>query len=275
MSINFLIVGSMRSGTSTLTCLLNRHRDISLPERELYYFSFPGVYARGEDWYEKRVASLTSRRRVIGEKCVSYGYLPEARDRIWRYSPEVRLIWILRHPVERAYSHYIHNVNNGLERRPFAVAIREERTGATTAKFRSYIHRSRYVLEIRRFLSRFPRRQLCVLTLEELVGAPRATLRSVFDFLGVSVSGYRYRPVALNQRYRAAFPGLVGWCVGRFGYFSVAHRAARLFRLPVHPGKLDRAVALDLHYLFEDDNRELRDMVGVDTGQWRPPIVAV
>src|SRR4051812_28876271 len=109
--VDFLIVGSMRCGSSSLSTVLNGHPRISLPARELYFFSQDSVYARGERWYEREIKRRTRARCLIGEKCVSYGYIPESRDRIWRYSPDVRLIWILRDPVQRAVSHYHHNVN--------------------------------------------------------------------------------------------------------------------------------------------------------------------
>jgi hypothetical protein len=181
----------------------------------------------------------------------------------------MRLLWILRSPTERAYSHFIHNVNNGLERRSFEDAIDAELQGLPVGKFLQYLARGIYLNEIRWFGDRFPSDQLLIVTLDELTIQPMAVLSRIFGFLGVDPEEYEYRPLALNQRYRAAFPRLAGRCARTFGYYSFPHRIVRAARLPYGHPPLSQRLRTRLNSYYDQSIQELESHLGIDLTSWR------
>ena len=101
---NFFIAGTMRSGTTSLTRYLDAHPDVFIaPQKEIHYFDLN--YPRGIDWYRQQFSNV-DREVAVGDATPSYVYLEEAVARMTETVPDARVIVLLRHPVDRAYSHY-------------------------------------------------------------------------------------------------------------------------------------------------------------------------
>jgi hypothetical protein len=222
---DFLIVGAMKSGSSTLVELLNRHPDVSLPSRELYFFS--ERFDRGIAWYGEELRRRTVPARLLGEKCVTYGYIPDATAHIARTLPGIKLVWILRDPVQRTYANYMHNRRNGVETLPFRTALEREAEGRARSLYTRYVERSCYAREIQRFREHFPPSQLHVLLFEELLARPMEVLGGLFAFLGIEAGGYEYRPVHRNSGGTPAFPFAVRLASACFGFGGTVHRRVR------------------------------------------------
>jgi sulfotransferase family protein len=267
---DFLIVGAMKSGSSTLVELLNRHRDLSLPSGELYFFS--EKFDRGIDWYGEQLRRRTVPARLLGEKCVSYGYIPEAASRIAHTLPAAKLVWILRDPVQRTYANYMHNRRNGIETLPFRAALEREAAGRARSRYTAYVARSCYAREIERFQELFPPARIHVLLFEELLARPMERLGGLFDFLGVETDGYEYRPVHRNAGRSPRFPfpvRLAGTC---FGMGSKIHRRVR--ELCTTAGPYPRLGEDDEAYLREvlrEPNAQLAALLGRDLAAWDAP----
>ena len=135
---DFLVIGAQKSGTTTLADRLAAHPDVYLPAREVHYFSHR--YDRGPDWYRRALAGAPP-GALLGEKSPSYLTDADAPARIAAALADVRLIAVLRDPVDRAYSHYWHNRRLAKEHLSFAEAVAAEPTRAAGA---SAIHRARY-----------------------------------------------------------------------------------------------------------------------------------
>ncbi len=134
---NFIIVGAMKSGTSTLRDLLTLRDDVFLPPGEVHFFSDDEKYARGMDWYASLFATAQT-AVAVGEKTPTYSYLPECAVRIHQHLPDVKLVWLFRDPVARTYSHYWHSVKNGSERLSFHAAIETESDRVRKDRWRGY-----------------------------------------------------------------------------------------------------------------------------------------
>lgn len=179
-----VIIGAMKCGTTALHRLLDLHPAIGMaPSKEVNFFlgaDRPGASAgrwwRGLDWYARQ---FPGDAEVLGES--SPGYTspdhPEVAERIAAHVPDVRLVYLVRDPLERAVSQYLHHRRDGHERRPLATALLDPRS--------QYIARSRYHERLLPFLDRFRREQILVLDQADLASHPRATLREVFAFVGV------------------------------------------------------------------------------------------
>jgi hypothetical protein len=170
---DFLIIGAMKAGTSSLHRYLGQHPDISVSTpKELDFFS--RHYDRGLGWYRQQFSGAVS-----GESSTSYlkAHLwPETVARIRADLPHARLICVLREPVDRALSHYLHNVWRGRESRPFTQAVTPDSNIFMT---------SRYGWQLDRYLAEFPPERLLLVTTDELDHSPKRVLRRILRFLGV------------------------------------------------------------------------------------------
>jgi Sulfotransferase domain len=173
----FLLIGAMKSGTTTLYWYLAQHPDVFMPALKEPNF-FNDHWHRGVGWYERLFAGAGA-AVARGEASVRYTSFPndpECPSRIAAVVPDVRLLFLAREPVDRIRSHYLHEVAALRERRPLERAVRENPI---------YLDRSRYAMQLERYLQHFPREQLLVLRAEDLFRAPLDVLPRVFTFLGL------------------------------------------------------------------------------------------
>lgn len=192
---NFLIIGAMKSGTTALYYYLEQHPEIYMsPVKEPNFFSSQGQEnTAGAVTHIGTYQNLfrgVSGEKAIGEASHCYLYEPRAAAEIRRYVPEAKLIAILRNPIERAYSHFLHMVRTGSEPiGDFAQALREEEAGAYKERtFQDYIGRGLYYSQLKRYFGTFDREQVRVYLYEDLSDAPTSTVQGAFRFLEVDDS---------------------------------------------------------------------------------------
>jgi len=174
---DFIIAGAPRSGTTWLYELLARHPQIHMArpaKPEPKFFLVDEQFAKGlayyAHWFEPAHPG-----QLAGEKSTNYLESPIAAQRIHDALPEVRLIFMLRDPVERAYSNYLWSRMNGLERETFETALALERERERNLPFAlrfarpfSYFSRGLYADLLQRYFELFPRRQILVLRFEDI-----------------------------------------------------------------------------------------------------------
>jgi sulfotransferase family protein len=215
---DFLILGAQKAGTTALYAYLRWHPQVTGPSFKEVSF-FDRHYARGERWYR---AHLPIRRSgIVGEASPSYLFHPLAPERVARMLPRARLIALLRNPVDRAFSHYQHEVALGREELSIegALAREDERMqGELERMLRdpsyfsyawwnyTYAARGRYAEQLERWLDAFPREQLLVLFTEELAADTAGTYRRVLDFLGVDARGLDSYPRIFEREYGGMDP---------------------------------------------------------------------
>ena len=203
---DFLIVGAQKAGTTALYSYLRRHPTIVGPWWKEVSF-FDRHFSRGESWYRGHFPSrprtwLVKRRTRVealaGEASPGYLFHPFAPERVRRLLPDVRLIALLRDPVDRALSHYHHEVALGREALPFEEAIEREpeRMRGELERMRdpayfshawwnfTYLGRGRYAEQLSRWFSVFPREQMLIVPSDELLEQPARTYARVLEFLG-------------------------------------------------------------------------------------------
>jgi hypothetical protein len=177
---NFLIIGAMKGGTTSLYSYLRAHPEIFMPPtKELHYFVAEKNLRRGAGWYRRQFRGAGD-AVAVGEASTDYTKYPLFRgvpERIADLTPRVRLIYVVRNPLERIRSHYLHDVARGRERRPIGEAVSGNE---------HYLAPSRYAMQIEEYLKHFPREQLLLVTSEGLRNDRRATMRRVHDFIGVT-----------------------------------------------------------------------------------------
>lgn len=182
---DFVVIGAMRSGTTSLARFLRARPDVGMsPVKELHFFD--RNYHMGLDWYAQQFSDTSG--AIRGEATPNYMYRSEVAHRIRSCLPSAKLVAILREPVARAYSHYWHRVARGAESLSFEDAVRAEpaRLGRSTCRrpeHIAYVDRSRYGAQLRRFYDLFPAAQIRVLVLEEVDRDPAAQLGDLLTWL--------------------------------------------------------------------------------------------
>jgi hypothetical protein len=183
---NFLIIGAQRSGTTSLFQVLKRHPQIFLPDiKEVNFFFHDNHYRRGVEYYQTFFAEAPPSADLVGEASPGYLCKPEVPRRIHGLLPSVKLVAVLRNPVDRAYSQYWDNRRFLAEPLSFEQAMEVALTPEYRHGQRGYFSRGAYINQIESYLEMFKREQMLVLIFEDLKKDPEAVFRRCFDFLGV------------------------------------------------------------------------------------------
>ena len=202
---HFLGVGAPKCGTTSLHDILSEHPQIELPsDKELHFFDNPEHHKKGLDWYAQHFSETN---KVRGEFTPAYMSYPETPERIFNdVGPDVKLIFMFREPVERAFSEYQHNYRRGLVNdATFEAAVERELSDTTTTGFDkrlfSFIERGRYADQVERFLKFFPRENMHFIRFrEDFIADKENCIREVQQFLGVDVLD-----LDIEKRSNAAF----------------------------------------------------------------------
>lgn len=192
---DFVIAGAPRSGTTWLTSALDRHPDLWMAkplQPEPKFFLIDELYACGIEEYSRRWFADAPQGVRVGEKSTNYLESAVAAERMAEHLPDVRLVFVLRDPVERAISNYRWSVSNGMEHADLdtALELEEERERTVEPRLRyarphAYVSRGRYAELLAPWLDHFPREQVAVIRFEDLVGDAETTVVRVHEHVGV------------------------------------------------------------------------------------------
>lgn len=206
MRPGFLVIGAAKAGTTSLCQLLSQHPALFLSTpKELHWFSFDEVHAHGADWYESHFDAAAA-DQLAGEGSTTYTVrrlFPRVAERVARYRPDMKLIYVVREPLARIESVWL-QLRHFLTASPFQrVGVRELPAGmrVSTSFDESLktcadclIESTDYGAELAEFRGRFPPAQIHVILFERLFADPRVELRRCFEFLGVDA---RFEPAEL------------------------------------------------------------------------------
>jgi hypothetical protein len=192
--VDFLLVGAQKSGTTSLHAYLSEHPDISMAKKKEVHF-----FDTDENFFEKKpdynhyhsFFDLDQQAgKIYGEATPSYMYCRNAPARIWQYNKNMKIIVILRNPVERAFSHWNMEVSRGAESLNFydAITKEEERCRETLPAQHyvySYVDRGFYMAQLKELWRCFGKNQVLVLNYDQFFSQPIEMLGLVFSFLQV------------------------------------------------------------------------------------------
>ena len=200
---DFLIIGAQKAGTTTLFDCLRQHPQISMPGvKEVHFFDLN--YDKGVSWYKQFFRRKVSfGRRISGEASPYYLFHPLVPERVSRHVPQVKLIVLLRNPVDRAYSHFRHEIKHNTENlSSFEEAIKQEAERVLPAEelliagkvqrssdhqCYSYIGRGMYARQVEHWLKYFLRSQMLFVKSEDFFSNPKEELAAIYRFLEVRV----------------------------------------------------------------------------------------
>lgn len=187
---NFIVAGASKAGTEWLRLALREHPDIWMPGGLETLDFFSRKYDRGADWYREIFADR-GEEKAVGEKSSSYILIPESAERIAQYNPQMKIVFVLRQPIDRAYSHYCMWLRGGL----VSDDVDRELTAASPLVDEGFYHR-----HMQRFRDHFPDDQLKIMLYDDLRANVPQFLTDIYDFLGVDST---FRPDVMEEKYHA------------------------------------------------------------------------
>ena len=218
---NFIIIGTIKGGTSSLYNYICNHPQV-LPaiQKEVHFFDTH--FNKGIDWYLAHFPEIpTNKNLLTGEASPNYMYFKQAAKRLFNYFPNTKLILVLRNPIDRVVSHYYMEKRHGQHGRSLEEVIAKEKTilkkmennPKANAKLlepaRGYLSFSLYVYFLKKWIKFFPKERFLILQSEEMYERPEATMKQVFEFLELpdyQINEYRkycpgsYSPIDKNTR---------------------------------------------------------------------------
>jgi Sulfotransferase family len=275
----FLIIGAMKSGTTALHRYLGMHPDVFFAkQKELHFFAIddpgndgepPGNWHRGLDWYRAQFTGSAG-YSAVGEATPKYTRWPRHRgvpERISRTLPGARLVYVVRHPLERMTAHYLHEVSRGAEQRDMNRAF---------ASDDRYLDASRYAMQLDQYLHYFGEEQILVVSSEQLRSDYRGTVEAVAGFVGVDPELVPETPpepvhVTADKRSPSTALGSLRRIPGRSRAPEWARRAVLVaasrpidaWRIPIDPGLEE-----NLREVLRADADRLRPLPLVDVDSW-------
>lgn len=278
MVVDFMIIGAQKCGTTSLSQQLAGHPEVCFSR-----IKEPGYFNEADDWraglkrYHELFEPLDG--QICGEASTMYTFLPEYLDthvRLYDYNPHLKLIYMMRNPVDRVLSNYTHNLVRSLEARPPEAVVFADP---------GYISRSRYAVQIRPYLERFGRSQVKLLIFEEYIQNQRLVLTEVADFLEINPTAYPdAEPAEANRsvgEYHLKSPLIESLARSRWFDLVRANVPASI-RQPVRrslSNRLDESpsfspeLKLELWRWLEDDVTAIESVLGRTLSVWRDTFV--
>lgn len=196
---DYMIIGAQKSGTTALFSFINQHPKTLRQTGEIHYFD--NQYQHDLAWYRKQFPEKPDDSYIIGDKSPYYLFHPLVAKRVYKHFPNVKIIIVLRNPVDRSYSQYQMNRRNKSEKESSfeeALYLEKKRTAGEEEKMiddptyhswnhkhYSYVARSHYVDQVKHWLKYFPRDQILFVDSNRLRHHLQETMDEVFEFLGV------------------------------------------------------------------------------------------
>jgi hypothetical protein len=269
---NLVVVGAQKCGTSGLHYHLGLHPEISMSKpKELNFFIEERAWPRGIEWYR---GHFDPRARVRGESSPNYTAYPHhlgVAERMHSVIPDARLIYVVRDPLLRIASHWVHNYAKRREKGDLAATLSHPNT--------SYVIRSQYFMQLQRFLRHYERERILVLQQSDFRKDRVSTLRRVFEFVGVDPDFTH--PSFERERHSTARKTRATRLAARLERMSKTRRGRLLppkfwfalderlpLRRPIERPDVRAALPDETLRVLREDAERLRELVGRDFAGW-------
>lgn len=267
---DFIIIGAMKSATSSLQKQLELQNGIFMSEpKEPNFFSNDEIFSHGERWYSNlfRDASPVD---LKGEASTHYTKLPRYPDTVERlknYAPEVKLVYVMRQPIDRLISHYVHNWSMGFVNRKVSIE-------PAISSYGNFIEYGLYFKQLIPWFEKFGKENILPVFFDRLLDSPQSELERICSFIGYSgqpcwieeadasnVSGQRLRKFPL---YSLVVESSLGSCARRtFVPKSFRETVKSRLRLADRPD-ITSETRIKLETIFDEDLESLGTLLGVE-----------
>ncbi len=277
MKPNFIIIGAARSGTTSLYKYLDAHPDIFMSDiKEINFFSNERYWKKGKKWYEAHFRGAVE--SAIGEASTSYTNYPIMQNvprRLAEYLPDVKFIYILRDPIDRLVSHYLHKIRRGEERRELTEIIYNYPDD-------QLIWQGKYYSQLEQYMEYFSMNSFLIITINELKDKPDVVVKKIYKFLGVSHDfNHTNLKKAHNANRSITRKNWFGHKVLHFYHKSIEQRnfpypfkklfinLAEIGAVEISNPKLSDDNCKHLKDIFREDVEKITKTLGVENLGWR------
>ncbi len=269
---NTIVIGAQKCGTSTLHFYLGHHPEVSVSDpKELNFFIEANNWGQGLDWYRGHFDPDKAVRLESSPNYTTWPHHEGIPERMAEVVPDAKLIFMVRDPVARIEAHWVHNYAKRRERGTVIETITHPNT--------TYVLRSRYFMQLERFLKFYDRSQILVFQQSDLRDRRDAQLREVFEFLDIdpdfkhkAFDTVRHR-TAKKRRASKAGMKVQEWSRSDFGkkipkvFWNYAEGGLRLSR-PIERPNLRDQLPDDVLEVLRDDATKLSEFTGRDFANW-------
>jgi hypothetical protein len=188
---NVIVIGAQKCGTSGLHYYLGLHPEVSVSvPKELNFFIAERNWERGVEWYRSRFDPAAPVRVDASPNYTAYPQFKGVPERMAGLVPDARLIYLVRDPIDRIAAHWVHNYAKGRHDGELTDTILNPKA--------SYLSRSRYAMQLERFLEHYPAEQVLVVDQMDLRADRDRTLGEIFEFAGARAD-FRHRGFAAER----------------------------------------------------------------------------
>ena len=285
---NFMIIGAMKAATTSLYTYLIQHPDIFMSSiKEPKFFNNlskdPILEPEGKrfnkittfDQYYSLFSKVNS-ESAIGEASPSYLFDEKCPDLIYKSFPRIKLIIILRQPVERAYSNFLHSRRSGKENiSSFELAFQELNDNP---KKHFYKEKGFYTEQLSRYFELFPFENIKILLFEDVIKNPIDASKEVFQFLNVDTD---FIPEIKRQNQSGLPKGILGWLLMKARYYNLLPNITFSKFLPPFvinyifnkvykkPSQLDVTLKKQLtNKYYKSEIKKLEELISRDLSNW-------
>jgi Sulfotransferase domain len=262
---SFFIIGAMKSGTSSLYEYLRTHPEICMSTiKETNYLIAEKNWSKGLDWY---LSLFPDRSRLCGEASAGYTkrhVFPGVPQRMHAIAPDARLIYVLRDPITRIVSHYVHACARGRERQSFTEAIKPPNN--------NYVLTSKYFYQIEAFREYFPEDRILIVSTDELEERTHQTVQAICRFIGANPD---FQASGLDRRFNVSAENKHRTVVDTYVRDNRLRRvlnavlpAAVTRPTRVEPPTLTDADRAHLQACLDRDVQQLRAFTGMALKEW-------
>lgn len=285
--VNFLCVGAQKAGTSSLHDILKQHSDVCLAlNKETHFFDENENFKKGIDWYYNSFFNHYSGEAICGECTPEYMYFEDVPEKLYHaFGADIKIVFLLRNPVNRGFSHFIMSKKRLYETYSFEEAIKLEEDRIKKDYFHkshfSYLSRGFYSEQINRFLKYFPKENMLFIRFEEdFVKNREKTINQLCSFLGISaehlnvdiksnvgkeprykwIPKFIYKPNTMKQLLSFMPPKFRSKII-KLGYgFAMKDNASE---------KLPKELKAKLLITYENEIERLQALINKDLSSWK------
>ena len=287
---NFMIIGAMKAATTSLYTYLIQHPEVfmsSIKEPKFFNNLAKGSKLNLEGKGFKKISNFdqyyslfneVKNEVAIGEASPSYLFDEKCAELIYKYLPETKIIAILRQPIDRAYSNFLHARRSGKEKESSFELAFAETGNYIDEKQHFYKEKGFYTEQLDRYYKLFPSKNIKILLFEDVVKDPIKTSKEVFDFLNVDSN---FIPEIKIQNKSGVPKGVLGWILMQARYYNLLPEIRLSSYMPDFvinciynqvykaPKKLDSDLKNRLtHKYYKKEINKLEGLLSRDLNHW-------
>lgn len=284
---NFIIVGAAKAGTTSLYHYLSGHPNVFMSNpKEVNYFSKEEIMKQGLYYQDFKAKDFVSYKKLfsdvsdeiaIGEGSVSYLFYPDTPNKIKTAIPDVKIIILLRDPVERAFSHYLMDYRMGLVSLSFEdIFYKKVDNKKLSLYYQQYIELGLYYEQVKRYINLFGKEQVRIYLQEDLRKDANGVVLDLYDFLKIDKS---YTPCVNKEHNAFSMPknefihklyssNFIRSIASAIFTNTLKEKVKNIFFERKKKPVLGQSVRNDLQEMYKKDIQDLERMIGRDLAHW-------